>query len=127
MVDPDGDHPLAHDTHLLHRRPGMTKKEHSQYTVNALAVLESVCVELHKCGQNLNSAFTSEAVTYASEVISDARCAIERTTRSTPDIEKLKAEIVDKINNIEGQLLVLSTISSQSEAKDQPKEYSSGE
>lgn len=124
--DPDDPDLSARGIHLPHRRPGMNKKERSQYTANALAVLESVRIELYKCGQNLNSPSTSEAVEDARTVISNARRAIERTTRSTPDIEKLRAELVDKINNIEGQLLVLNAVSPQSHAKDGPKDYLTG-
>jgi hypothetical protein len=45
------DHPddcsPAHDAPLPPRHPGMNKKDHRQYSTNALAVLELVCTELH--------------------------------------------------------------------------------
>jgi hypothetical protein len=119
-LPPDGRSP-AHDTPRP-RRPGMSKKDRSQYTINTLAILELVRAELHKCKQQL-SCTPSLGVKEARTAISNARRTIERTTRSTADIDKLKKELVDTINNIEAHLLVLDP---QSEAKNLPKDYATG-
>jgi hypothetical protein len=121
LVDPPDDEddyaPPTHGSPLPYRRPGMSRKERSQYSANALAVLEAVRTELRACSQNLSSASTAQNIQTARTVISNSRHAIERVKRSTPDLDKLKAELVDKIHNIEGHLLVLDTVSPQRERK----------
>jgi hypothetical protein len=59
-------------------------------------------------------------------VISNAHCAIERTTCSTADIDKSKTELVNTINNIEACLLLLDMVSAPSEAMNLAEDYAMG-
>jgi hypothetical protein len=112
------------DTHEVHRHPGMNKKDRNQYTANALAVLRSVQDELRNCSQGLStSSSTSSTIREASATISQARRAIQKITRSTADIEALKNQLAEQINNIDGRLIVLDTVFPQVG----PINYSAGE
>ena len=108
------------------QRHSMDKKERSQYTVKALAVLESVQVELFNCSKNLSSMSTGTDIKGARTILSNARRAVEKVTRSTPDINNKKKELAEQINNMEGRLVVLETVFSQKGPKNEPKDYPTG-
>jgi hypothetical protein len=95
----------------VHCHPGMNKKDRNQYTANALAVLRSVQDKLQNCSWDLStSSPTSSTIRQASATISQACRAIQKILRSMADIEALKNQLAEQINNIDGSLIVLDAV-----------------
>jgi len=112
---------LADDAHLSstsvvtgHGHPETSKKDHSQHTVNTLAILRSVHHELQHCSEALSTMSpTSETLKCTRETLAQARRSIQKIRRSTADITALKQQVVEQINTIAGRLIELDSLSSQ--------------
>lgn len=106
-----------------HRHPGMSKKDRSQHTINALAVLTSIQQELRKCSNALSTTSPpNSTISDTVAVLARARQGIHRIKRSTTDILNLKQQVIEQINNIDSRIVELESLSSHVG----PIEYSTG-
>jgi len=83
----------------------------------------SIQDELRRWSQNLSGSPTHLIIEETRANLAQARSKAQKVTRSTMDIDNLKRNVAEQMNNIEGRLIELDALSPQVG----PKDYLTGE